>query len=156
MRPATNPTPIAARRGYTLVEIVVVLTIMGVLIAIPAPFFVRAIEQAKLDVAAANLRAIWSAERLYFLQYNRFGLLTDLASNPPASTDLIDGTIVAGTTFYAYTIVVATDGQSFTATATRPGGSQCAGYLTINQSGTLVCSVMFGTQPMTPSLEPHS
>jgi prepilin-type N-terminal cleavage/methylation domain-containing protein len=156
MRPATDHTPIAARRGYTLVEIVVVLTIMGVLIALPAPYFVRAVEQAKLDVAGGNLRAIWAAERLYFLQSGRFGLLTNLGSNPPASTDLIDGTIVAGTTFYAYSISVSTDGQSFTATATHPAGSQCAGSITINQAGTLVSSVTYGSLVMTPSLEPHS
>ena len=46
----------STRRGFTLMEVVIVLTIMGILIALPAPMFLRAIEQSKLDAAAANLR----------------------------------------------------------------------------------------------------
>ena len=56
------------RRGYTLLELMIVVTIMGVLIAMPAPMFGRAIEQPKLDVAASNLRSIWAAERFYYLE----------------------------------------------------------------------------------------
>ncbi len=65
-RSISEPSP-RRSRGYSLMEMMLVLTIMGVLIAMCAPTYQQAMEQARADVAAANLRAIWSAERLYWL-----------------------------------------------------------------------------------------
>lgn len=148
--PAIKP----ARRGYTLLEIMLVLTIMGVLIAVPAPMFGRAVEQPKLDVAAGNLRSIWSAERFYFLENGRFGTLSDLAADT-LTHDLIDPTVLAGTTTYNYGVEPSADGQTFLATATRSSSPQCSGTITIDQTGTIVCQVVYLGRAMTPSLEPH-
>ena len=54
-------------RGYTLVEMMIVLVVMGVMISFGIPQFSRALEQSRADVAGANLRAIWTAERIYWL-----------------------------------------------------------------------------------------
>ncbi len=59
----------AARRGNTLVELCVVMLVMSVLAAMGVPRFMRSLEQSKVDVAAANLRAIWTAQRLYWLKH---------------------------------------------------------------------------------------
>ena len=155
------------RRGFTILELMIVVTIMGVLIAIPAPMFGRAIEQPKLDVAVANLRSIWAAERLYYLENGRYAPLPDPA-NPQATgtlpADLIDPTIVSGTAFYSYVVVAGSAEQgsdgtwktSFTATATRMGSSSCSGSITITEKGTLSSFVTYAGQssPMRPSLEP--
>jgi prepilin-type N-terminal cleavage/methylation domain-containing protein len=141
------------RRGYTLLELMIVVTIMGVLIAVPAPMFGRALEQPKLDVAASNIRSIWAAERFYYLETGRYGALSDLAADSLAS-DLVDPTILNGTAFYSYTVVPSTDGQSFLATAVRPASSACSGTVTIDQAGNLAWTVTYAGQLMTPSLEP--
>ncbi len=142
------------RRGFSLLELTVVLTIMGILIAIPAPQFGRAIEQPKLDVAASNLRSIWAAERFYYLETGRYGTLSQLAADALAS-DLVDSSILNGTAFYAYSVSLAAGNQSFVATAIRPPSSVASGTVTIDQAGNLACNVAYAGQAMTPSLEPH-
>lgn len=142
------------RRGYTLLELMIVVTIMGVLIAVPAPMFGRAIEQPKLDVAASNIRSIWAAERLYYLEKGRYGALSDLAADTLAA-DLVDPSILSGTAFYSYTVSPSADGQAFVATAVRPASSVCSGTVSIDQAGNLSWNVTYAGVVMTPSLEPH-
>lgn len=142
-----------ARRGFTLVEVVVVMTIMGIMIAIPAPMFLRAVEQSKLDVNSANLRAIWNAERLYRLEHGRYGSISDLL--PGGEEDLIDPSIVSATAYYQYSIAVSADGKTFVATAQHPGNSRCYGSISIDENGTLTCEVYYDGAVMVPSLEPQ-
>ena len=151
-RPAGH-APNRRRRGFTLVEVVVVMTIMGIMIAIPTPMFLRAVEQSKLDVNAANLRAIWNAERLYRLEHGRFGSISDLL--PGGDENLIDPSIVSATAYYQYAISVSADGRSFTVSAQHPGSSRCYGSIAIDQDGTLTCQVYYDGAVMTPSLEPE-
>jgi type IV pilus assembly protein PilE len=142
------------RRGFTLMEVVVVLTIMGVLIAIPIPTFQRAIEQSKLDVAAGHLRSIWAAQRFYRLEHGRYGSLADLAPGTAGADNLVEPSLISGTTFYDYSIALTIDGQSFVATALHPVQTRCTGSLTIDDGGTLVSGVTYNGEPMTPSMEP--
>jgi prepilin-type N-terminal cleavage/methylation domain-containing protein len=116
--------------GFSLLEVMIVLTIMGVLIAMAAPTFQRSLEQARADVAGANLRAIWSAQRLYWLENHSY--TNDL--NQLQSLGLLDPTIVAATTVYTYAITAA-DSNAFTATATRTGSARWNGGFTIDQTG---------------------
>ena len=169
MRPTRLSATHSARRGFSLLEVTVVMTIMGVMLAIPAPMFFRAVEQSKLDVAAGNLRAIWGAQRFYYLEYGRFGTLDELAPDPDPSVApsslhaaLIEPTIAAvpSETFYTYTIELADDGlgQSFDATATHPATPSlcCIGSISIDESGTFDpdVSVTYNSIRMYPSLEP--
>ncbi len=64
--------------GYTLVEVMVVITVIGILTGLAAPSYWRAVEQSRADIAAANLRAIWVAERLYWLDHHVYA--ADLAT----------------------------------------------------------------------------
>ena len=142
------------RPGFTLMEVLIVLVIMGVLISIPVPTFMRSVEQSKLDVAAGHLRAIWAAERFFHLENGRYGSLAELAPGTGGDDDLIEPTLVSGATFYAYSITVAADGQSFVASAVHPDHPRCVGSLSIDESGTLSCEVTYNGETMTPSLEP--
>jgi prepilin-type N-terminal cleavage/methylation domain-containing protein len=68
------------RPGYTLVELMVAVVLIGILTAICAVSFPRAIEQARADLAAANLRNIQAAQRFYKLYYSA-GTGADYASS---------------------------------------------------------------------------
>ena len=137
-------------RGYTLVEMMIVLVVMGVMISFGIPQFSRALEQSRADVAGANLRAIWTAERIYWLEYRNYAPnLPWLASNTPplqttqnAGYPLLDPSIVPGSScpldpYYSYQVQVpAVDGTPFTATAQRIGSGSWSGTLAITQDGT--------------------
>jgi type IV pilus assembly protein PilE len=116
-------------RGITLLELVMVAAIIGILASLAVPSFKRAIEQSRADVAATNLRAIWSAQRLYWLDNRTYA--ADLATLQ--SLDLVDGSL-ASQPFYQYEISAA-DSSGFTALAIRAGSSLWGGTLSIDGSG---------------------
>jgi prepilin-type N-terminal cleavage/methylation domain-containing protein len=86
MQNASKTTRRSASRGFTLVELMIVLTVIGIMATMCVPTFQRAIEQSKIDIAAANLRAIWAAERLYWLEYHSY----TLDSDPPTHLETLN------------------------------------------------------------------
>ena len=78
------------RRAYTLVEMTVVLTIMGVLTSLALPRFSRSLESARADVAGANLRAIWTAERIYWLDNPMYNSLYSVTGVRTYTLNLAD------------------------------------------------------------------
>ena len=76
-------------RGYTLVEMMIVLVVMSVMISLALPRFSRSLESARADVAGANLRAIWTAERIYWLDNRTYtaNLNVLVQPEPPRSVD---------------------------------------------------------------------
>lgn len=126
-----------ARRGVSLIELSISLTIMGILISFAAPSFSRAVEQSKADVAGANLRAVWSSQRLYRLDNPAYA--SDLSTLVAAG--LLDANFLGGSGSgsgpapYTFTVASA-DNQGFAVNATRVGGVW-SGTFSIDQSGTI-------------------
>ena len=120
------------RRGFSLVELMVVCTVMVILVSMATPSFRRSMEQSRADMAGANLRAIWTAQRVYWLEYRTY--TNDLSVLE--SLDLLDPTIGAATTRYVYAISAADD-DTFLATATRSGSDLWTGQFTIDEDGTV-------------------
>ena len=123
-------------RGYSLVEMIVAMMVVGVLISMGIPRFQQSLEQARANAAGANLQAIWSAQRLYWLENRTYAidLPTLLAANP--GSPLIDPSLATMTSPYTYAVTDASE-TGFTATATRSTGSSgWAGSFTIIADGT--------------------
>ena len=150
-----------ARRGFTLTELMVVTTLIGVMAAMSIPSFQRAVEQSRADIAAANLRAIWAAERLFWLENHAYTDKLSQQSPQPVGLmqlGLLDPSLPltesAGTQSgggYYYTVVAGSDTTpTFTATATRCGTSSC---FTIDQSGTMGGTVTVGGCAITPGFQ---
>jgi len=120
----------------------VVLIIMGIFVTLAIPKFSRSLESARADVAGANLRAIWTAERAYWLDNRTY--TSSLAVL--VSLNLLDPTITSNTS-YTY-LVTEADASTFTATAQRAPNASWSGTLMITQgisnqdgnvTGTLTC-----------------
>jgi prepilin-type N-terminal cleavage/methylation domain-containing protein len=119
------------RRGFSLVELMVAVVVLGILSSIGIPRFQQSLEQSRADIAGANLRAVWSAERLYWLQNRTYA--TDL--NTLLSANLIDPSLTTATAPYTYVVSNASE-SGFTATATRSSGFSWSGSFSIAADGT--------------------
>jgi prepilin-type N-terminal cleavage/methylation domain-containing protein len=139
--------PGLCRRGYSLVEMIVAVIVAGVLLSIGVPRFQRSLEQSRADVAGANLRAIWSAQRLYWLQNRTYA--TDLSTL--VSANLIDPSIPTANVPFGYSIADSSDSW-FTATAARSGSSSWSGSFTIAADGSFSGAVQQSAQGV--SVEP--
>ena len=56
--------------GFTLVELLVTIIILGVLAAIAIPKYVKHVEQQKGEMCINSMRQIHAAERIYFMRNN--------------------------------------------------------------------------------------
>jgi Tfp pilus assembly protein PilE len=122
-----------------------VVAVTGIFVAMSVPSFQRSLEQSKADIAAANLRAIWSAERLYWLEYRAY---TDDLSELE-SLDLVDQTIALAADPYRYEIRAA-DARSFSVVAVRSGSGKWYGQLVIDETGTVQGEIGGGGNPIQP------
>ena len=139
-----------ARRAFTLVEMMVVVVIVGVLAALAIPSYQRALEQSKADVAAANLRAIWSAERVYWLEYQTYQ--SNLATLQ--SLGILDPAIVLSNMGFVYAVPSA-GANAFQATATRSGTSSgYSGHYTVDETGLVTGALTMTNRPdITPGFQ---
>jgi prepilin-type N-terminal cleavage/methylation domain-containing protein len=134
----------AGRSGFSLVEMMVVVVVIGILSAMAAPSFNKAVEQSRANIAYANLRAIWAAERVYWLENHAYTGLSSLQTLKLVDIPS-DSTSVGG-----YTYAASQNGDDFTATATRDSGSGWSGSFQTNSSGTITGSISGGGTTITP------
>jgi prepilin-type N-terminal cleavage/methylation domain-containing protein len=138
-----------ARRGFTLIELMVVMLIIGVMAAMSVPSFQRAIEQSRADIAVANLRAIWAAQRLYWLENGTYtNSLTDLRD-----IGVLDPSIPASVSepvgAYGYEVSDATE-TAMTAKAVREGTTH---FFSISETGVVSGTVTVGGSTVTPGFQ---
>ena len=62
----------AARKGFSLIELIVALVVVGVVAALTLPNFTASIEQTNAATARNNLLAISAAQEKYFEDYGSY------------------------------------------------------------------------------------
>lgn len=73
------------RSGFTLIELMVVVLIIGVLVAFAIPQYVKSMEASKADDAAAIVKMIGTANRMFYLDRGKY--TTGQLNNFPLSPD---------------------------------------------------------------------
>jgi prepilin-type N-terminal cleavage/methylation domain-containing protein len=126
--------------GFSLIELVLVVTIVMVLATITFPFLFQARYSAENRNAFASLRTMASAQVAYFSQKGRFARLDELNTEQTEGLGTVVGTdIVRGKFTFQMSPVTPTDAQlreGYTIVATKASvGTDLPCILTLDESG---------------------
>ncbi len=121
--------------GFTLVELIIVVIVIGILAAVGMPQYTKAIEKARGAEASAGLQNIQQGEKIYFANNEKY-----LISASDELTDTEETTLdvsLPQTGWKFQVTATSTDGSgnalSYNITAKRKTGA-CSGKTTIQDS----------------------
>ena len=91
-----------AQKGFTLIELMIVVAIIGVLVAVSIPIFTSQLEKARDATSVANLRSAYAEAQSAYLMYDgkstsqTVGTATITASNGKISSVAVSGVVIKG------------------------------------------------------------
>lgn len=137
--------------GFTLMELLFVVIIVGILVTIALPGFARTTERAQQRQAWDMLQTIYASEQVFFSVNDRYSDSWVPPANPgdpPTLGNYMDNpNTPGGPATYSVTVPAGPSPQTFTATATgRCGGAIVT--MTIDQRGRNFMSGAWLTCPM--------
>jgi len=116
------------KRGFTLVEVMTVVIIVGILASVAVPLYRANIRRAMAAEGAALLGSVRTAERIYYSEHGTYTTDKDAL-----------GIDVTGNKYFTDYTILSADENGFTAQTTGTGDAQGI-TITIDQDGNLTYS----------------
>jgi len=114
-----------SKKGFTLIEVLIVVIILGMLATLSVPQFTRVISRARLAEAWAGLGAVRTGQAIYFMEHSTYADAIGDLDCDPASGDFAFSIISAsGATFNALA-TGSGDAAGLSAWMTGTGGRGC-------------------------------
>ena len=124
-------------RGFTLIEMMIVVAIIGALAAIAIPAYSDHVRRSQVGEATANLLEYRTRMEQFYQDNRNYGAV-------PACGVLVTGTFPVAR-YFAYACVSNAGGQGYTITATGNVGSVIGSTYTINETNTRMTTWYLGT-----------
>jgi prepilin-type N-terminal cleavage/methylation domain-containing protein len=127
------------RKGFTLIELMIVVVIIGILAALAIPRFMQATTKSKQSEAQQLLKQIYTMQRAYRQAEDTYGDDGVAIAAGAGGTFPDIGVEVQPTARYTYTIAAALDAFTATATANLDDDATVDEWQ-IDQTGELICN----------------
>jgi len=132
-----------SQKGFTLIELMIVVVIIGILAALAIPRFMRATTKSKQSEAKNILKQIYAMERAYRQEKDIYWITANAASAASQSEFGQIGIQIMASARYTFTLA-STDGGATNFTATATSGilddDDTDDVWTINDAGVLTCT----------------
>jgi type IV pilus assembly protein PilA len=143
------------RRGFSLIELLIVIAIILIIITMAVPKLSKAKMQAQETAAMAAIKAVHSAQVQYYSQYGRYAAsLTELGppasgADTPAAAGLLSTDLASGLKQgYKFTVTASPGGYSINANPESYGNTgSCSFYSDQN----MAIHQHYGPEPATVS-----
>lgn len=132
-----------SKKGFTLIELMIVVVIIGILAALAIPRFMRATTKSKQSEAKQILKQIYVMERAYRQEKDIYWITASVASAAAPNAFAGIGVEIMPSARYSYDLA-SSDAGATTFTATANSGilddDATVDTWTITQTGALTCT----------------
>lgn len=131
-----QPLPALAARGFTLIEVMIVVAIVAILASVAMPAYNDYIRRGQLQEAFTNLSNYRIRLEQYYQDNRAYASSTAATTcGGAAATTLTSGELGGDIKYFTYTCSPASSGQTYTVTATGASGQATGFTYTVTNAG---------------------